>query len=140
MSKKKVRFNLFDSLLNFFIFKFFFCQREIWSLVNSKHVTYRREMRGVIKAEMFGQLTSGLESAWNRLKGEGNYIFLAFHLFHFFFFGFNSTVCCVYLRNCCDSEVLTKENIVEPMRDIRRALLEADVSERMPCNTWKRKN
>lgn len=26
-------------------------------------------------------------------------------------------------------EVLTKENIVEPMRDIRRALLEADVSE-----------
>jgi signal recognition particle subunit SRP54 len=27
------------------------------------------------------------------------------------------------------SEVLTKENIVEPMRDIRRALLEADVSE-----------
>uniref|UniRef100_A0A803QK52 signal-recognition-particle GTPase n=2 Tax=Cannabis sativa TaxID=3483 RepID=A0A803QK52_CANSA len=44
---------------------------------------------------MFGQLTSGLESAWNKLKGE---------------------------------EVLTKENIVEPMRDIRRALLEADVS------------
>ncbi|KAJ6316372.1 hypothetical protein OIU78_019624 [Salix suchowensis] len=50
---------------------------------------------GVVKAEMFGQLTSGLESAWNKLKGE---------------------------------EVLTKENIVEPMRDIRRALLEADVS------------
>lgn len=25
-------------------------------------------------------------------------------------------------------EVLSKENIVEPMRDIRRALLEADVS------------
>ncbi|KAJ6778400.1 hypothetical protein OIU74_002234, partial [Salix koriyanagi] len=50
---------------------------------------------GVVKAEMFGQLTSGLESAWNKLKGE---------------------------------EVLTKENIVERMRDIRRALLEADVS------------
>lgn len=30
---------------------------------------------------------------------------------------------------CCDPEVLTKENIVEPMRDIRRALLEADVRE-----------
>ncbi|KAG4913538.1 hypothetical protein JHK86_053971 [Glycine max] len=44
---------------------------------------------------MFGQLTSGLETAWNKLKGE---------------------------------EVLSKENIVEPMRDIRRALLEADVS------------
>lgn len=29
---------------------------------------------------------------------------------------------------CYDSEVLTKENIMEPMRDIRRALLEADVS------------
>lgn len=28
----------------------------------------------------------------------------------------------------CATEVLTKENIVEPMRDIRRALLEADVS------------
>lgn len=52
-------------------------------------------MRGGIRAEMFDQLTSGLESAWNKLKGE---------------------------------EVLTKENIVEPMRDIRRALLEADVS------------
>ncbi|KAK6126419.1 hypothetical protein DH2020_039807 [Rehmannia glutinosa] len=54
-----------------------------------------KEMRGIVRAEMFGQLTSGLEAAWNKLKGE---------------------------------EVLTKENIVEPMRDIRRALLEADVS------------
>lgn len=48
-----------------------------------------------MRAEMFGQLTSGLEAAWSKLKGE---------------------------------ELLTKENIVEPMRDIRRALLEADVS------------
>ncbi|XP_057499590.1 signal recognition particle subunit SRP54, chloroplastic [Actinidia eriantha] len=64
--------------------------------VNSKNVgAVRRKMRGVIRAEMFGQLTGGLEAAWNKLKGE---------------------------------EVLTKENIVEPMRDIRRALLEADVS------------
>lgn len=71
--------------------------REIWRWVNCKSVvTLGREMGGgVIKAEMFGQLTSGLESAWNKLKGE---------------------------------EVLTKENIAEPMRDIRRALLEADVS------------
>ncbi|KAK8685610.1 hypothetical protein V6N13_041610 [Hibiscus sabdariffa] len=69
--------------------------REIWGWVNSKSVTFRREMRGVVRAEMFGQLTSGLEAAWTKLKGE---------------------------------EVLTKENIVEPMRDIRRALLEADVS------------
>uniref|UniRef100_A0A7N0V1X8 signal-recognition-particle GTPase n=1 Tax=Kalanchoe fedtschenkoi TaxID=63787 RepID=A0A7N0V1X8_KALFE len=69
--------------------------RRIWGLVNSKSVGVRRELRGVVRAEMFGQLTSGLESAWNKLKGE---------------------------------EVLTKENIVEPMRDIRRALLEADVS------------
>jgi len=44
---------------------------------------------------MFGQLTTGLESAWNKLRGV---------------------------------DVLTKENIAEPMRDIRRALLEADVS------------
>ncbi|XP_011004223.1 PREDICTED: signal recognition particle 54 kDa protein, chloroplastic [Populus euphratica] len=71
--------------------------REIWRWVNCRSVvTLGREMGGgVIKAEMFGQLTSGLESAWNKLKGE---------------------------------EVLTKENIAEPMRDIRRALLEADVS------------
>ncbi|CAA3011310.1 signal recognition particle 54 kDa, chloroplastic [Olea europaea subsp. europaea] len=70
--------------------------RELWGVINSnKGVTVRREMRGVVRAEMFGQLTSGLESAWNKLKGE---------------------------------EVLTKENIAEPMRDIRRALLEADVS------------
>ncbi|XVF55745.1 hypothetical protein PTKIN_Ptkin06aG0061500 [Pterospermum kingtungense] len=69
--------------------------REIWGWVNCKTVTFRREMRGVVRAEMFGQLTSGLEAAWTKLKGE---------------------------------EVLTKENIAEPMRDIRRALLEADVS------------
>ncbi|KAK7858959.1 signal recognition particle subunit SRP54, chloroplastic [Quercus suber] len=72
--------------------------REVWGWVNSKSVTSvrRGDRRGlVVRAEMFGQLTSGLEAAWNKLKGE---------------------------------EVLTKENIVEPMRDIRRALLEADVS------------
>ncbi|KAH7554089.1 hypothetical protein ACOSP7_028919 [Xanthoceras sorbifolium] len=70
--------------------------REIWGWINSKTVTIRRDdKRSLVRAEMFGQLTSGLESAWNKLKGE---------------------------------EVLTKENIVEPMRDIRRALLEADVS------------
>ncbi|KAE8023366.1 hypothetical protein FH972_009072 [Carpinus fangiana] len=70
--------------------------RELWGWVNSKSVTVGRGTHGVVvRAEMFGQLTSGLEAAWNKLKGE---------------------------------EVLTKENIVEPMRDIRRALLEADVS------------
>ncbi|KAG6419144.1 hypothetical protein SASPL_121356 [Salvia splendens] len=70
--------------------------REVWGVINSRSsAVQRKEMRGVVRAEMFGQLTSGLESAWNKLKGE---------------------------------EVLTKENIVEPMRDIRRALLEADVS------------
>lgn len=41
-------------------------------MINSRNVVIsRREMRGVIRAEMFGQLTSGLESAWNKLKGEG---------------------------------------------------------------------
>ncbi|KAI4370174.1 hypothetical protein MLD38_018549 [Melastoma candidum] len=69
--------------------------RELWCFVNSRGVIARRAMRGVVRAEMFGQLTTGLESAWSKLKGE---------------------------------ETLTKENIVEPMRDIRRALLEADVS------------
>ncbi|CAN6339684.1 unnamed protein product [Urochloa humidicola] len=59
---------------------------------------WRRRRRAgglVVRAEMFGQLTTGLESAWNKLRGV---------------------------------DVLTKENITEPMRDIRRALLEADVS------------
>ncbi|OVA06030.1 Signal recognition particle [Macleaya cordata] len=69
--------------------------REIWGWLNSRSTSVKRANRGVVKAEMFGQLTSGLEAAWNKLKGE---------------------------------EVLTKENIVEPMREIRRALLEADVS------------
>lgn len=66
-------------------------------MINSRgDVNLGREVRPcIVRAEMFGQLTSGLEAAWNKLKGE---------------------------------EVLTKENIVEPMRDIRRALLEADVS------------
>ncbi|XP_068659238.1 signal recognition particle subunit SRP54, chloroplastic [Aristolochia californica] len=69
--------------------------REIWSWVLSPSSRAKREMRSIVKAEMFGQLTSGLEAAWSKLKGE---------------------------------DVLTKENIVEPMREIRRALLEADVS------------
>lgn len=47
-------------------------KRELWGIVNSQRVIpVRREKRGVIRAEMFGQLTSGLESAWNKLKGEG---------------------------------------------------------------------
>ncbi|RLM98224.1 hypothetical protein C2845_PM06G13980 [Panicum miliaceum] len=57
--------------------------------------TRRRGSGLVVRAEMFGQLTTGLESAWNKLRGV---------------------------------DVLTKENIAEPMRDIKRALLEADVS------------
>ncbi|KAJ8754777.1 hypothetical protein K2173_012166 [Erythroxylum novogranatense] len=70
--------------------------RDLWNWVNCKStVSSRRDERGFVRAEMFGQLTSGLEAAWSKLKGE---------------------------------EVLTKENIAEPMRDIRRALLEADVS------------
>uniref|UniRef100_A0ACD5W9X8 Uncharacterized protein n=1 Tax=Avena sativa TaxID=4498 RepID=A0ACD5W9X8_AVESA len=59
---------------------------------------WRRRQRGsglVVRAETFGQLTTGLESAWNKLNGV---------------------------------DVLSKESIAEPMRDIRRALLEADVS------------
>ncbi|XAR69759.1 Signal-recognition-particle GTPase [Bertholletia excelsa] len=45
--------------------------RELWVFVNSRSTCPdRREMRGIIKAEMFGQLTSGLEAAWNRLRGK----------------------------------------------------------------------
>jgi signal recognition particle subunit SRP54 len=49
-------------------------QKEIWGLVQSKSITVKRTdmIRPVIvRAEMFGQLTTGLESAWNKLKGEG---------------------------------------------------------------------
>ncbi|RID72943.1 hypothetical protein BRARA_B00120 [Brassica rapa] len=69
--------------------------REIWSWVKSKTVGQGRYRRSQVRAEMFGQLSSGLEAAWTKLKGE---------------------------------DVMTKENIAEPMKDIRRALLEADVS------------
>ncbi|KAB1222585.1 Signal recognition particle 54 kDa protein, chloroplastic [Morella rubra] len=45
--------------------------REVWGWVNSKSVTVRKGLCGVfVRAEMFGQLTSGLEAAWNKLKGE----------------------------------------------------------------------
>ena len=59
-------------------------QRETWGLINSKSVTIRRNGRRrlIVRAEMFGQLTSGLEAAWNKLKGEG----LFFCFFNFIFF------------------------------------------------------
>ncbi|TVU26883.1 hypothetical protein EJB05_29454 [Eragrostis curvula] len=73
-------------------------QAPVLRAPSSSFQGWRRKRRGcglVVRAEMFGQLTTGLESAWNKLRGV---------------------------------DVLTKENIAEPMRDIRRALLEADVS------------
>ncbi|CAF1878897.1 BnaC02g02830D [Brassica napus] len=69
--------------------------REIWSWVKTKTVGHGSYRRSQVRAEMFGQLSSGLEAAWTKLKGE---------------------------------DVMTKENVAEPMKDIRRALLEADVS------------
>lgn len=57
--------------VNFVIVLLFAFQRRIWGFVNSKSVNVRKEFRGVVRAEMFGQLTSGLENAWNKLKGEG---------------------------------------------------------------------
>lgn len=57
-----------------------FSQRELWGWVNSKSVTVGRGTHGVIvRAEMFGQLTSGLEAAWNKLKGEGSVLALHLH-------------------------------------------------------------
>lgn len=38
-----------------------------------------RRKRGsglVVRAEMFGQLTTGLESAWNKLRGTGEFLFV----------------------------------------------------------------
>ncbi|CAA7397038.1 unnamed protein product [Spirodela intermedia] len=71
--------------------------RETWDWVHSKSRSIENGNKNglYVKAEMFGQLTGGLEAAWSKLRGV---------------------------------DVLTKENIAEPMRDIRRALLEADVS------------
>ncbi|KAK1310238.1 hypothetical protein QJS10_CPA08g01463 [Acorus calamus] len=45
---------------------------QIWDWVSSGAGDLERKRRGgalVVRAEMFGQLTSGLESAWNKLKG-----------------------------------------------------------------------
>lgn len=48
--------------------------------MNSKIVTVGRGAHGVVvRAEMFGQLTSGLEAAWNKLKGEGSVLALHLH-------------------------------------------------------------
>ncbi|XP_078434920.1 chloroplast signal recognition particle 54 kDa subunit [Wolffia australiana] len=71
--------------------------RTTWGWVQSKSKNAGNGKRNglSLRAEMFGQLTGGLEAAWTKLRGV---------------------------------DVLTKENIAEPMRDIRRALLEADVS------------
>ncbi|XP_078155287.1 chloroplast signal recognition particle 54 kDa subunit [Carex rostrata] len=78
------------------------CTRSTRSLLTSSRHTNFGKIQGrtrcnrlKVRAEMFGQLTTGFETAWNKLRGV---------------------------------DVLTKENMVEPMRDIRRALLEADVS------------
>jgi signal recognition particle subunit SRP54 len=66
------------------------CQTK-WGLVNRRI----RHGSDLVRAEMFGQLTTSLEAAWSKLSKQ---------------------------------DVLTRENMAEPMRDIRRALLEADVS------------
>lgn len=61
-------------LLFFLFFPSLFLQKDIWAMINSGiAVNHGRDMsRGfVVRAEMFGQLTTGLEAAWNKLKGEG---------------------------------------------------------------------
>eukprot|EP01018_Ginkgo_biloba_P030733 Gb_10951 [translate_table: standard] len=63
--------------------------------LSSNKLVNRRRGFVIVRAEMFGQLTTSLEAAWSKLRKE---------------------------------DVLTRENITEPMREIRRALLEADVS------------
>ena len=71
--------------LSLVFFFFFFGQREVWGWVNSKSVTSGRrgDRRGlVVRAEMFGQLTSGLEAAWNKLKGEGSLPFTVLFFIH----------------------------------------------------------
>ncbi|XP_039032823.1 signal recognition particle 54 kDa protein, chloroplastic-like [Hibiscus syriacus] len=69
--------------------------RKLWLGLRRNPKNFQKETRGVVRAEMFGQLTSGLEVSWIKLKGD---------------------------------EVLTNENIMGPMCDIRRALFEVDAS------------
>lgn len=38
----------------------------------SKTAVGQGRRRSQVRAEMFGQLTSGLEAAWTKLKGEGS--------------------------------------------------------------------
>lgn len=40
--------------------------------MKSKTVGQGRYRRSYVRAEMFGQLTGGLEAAWSKLKGEGS--------------------------------------------------------------------
>ena len=62
-------------------------QREVWNLVKSKSVSVRRPLPNVIRAEMFGQLTSGLEAAWTKLKGEG-FVYSVTSITEFGFFSY----------------------------------------------------
>lgn len=70
----------FLSTFHLLIWLFYFSQTEMWSLLNFRSVSMRKQTRSVVRAEMFGQLTSGLEAAWNKLKGEGFFFFLLFHV------------------------------------------------------------
>lgn len=71
------------------------CQREIWSWIYSESRGVKRETHNssIVRAEMFGQLTSGLEAAWNKLKGEGVYT-----SFFFIFKRMNCLVIVVIIR------------------------------------------
>lgn len=87
-SKRNTTLQLYPPFYPFLIlFADVYSQREIWSWINSKNVSLRREYkRSLVRAEMFGQLTSGLEAAWTKLKGEGSVA----SLFNFCVFCMNS--------------------------------------------------
>ncbi|RWW26026.1 hypothetical protein GW17_00009613 [Ensete ventricosum] len=46
-------------------------ERELWGWINSKSEHVSRGRCFTVRAEMFGQLTTGLETAWNKLRGVG---------------------------------------------------------------------
>lgn len=50
-----------------------FLQRETWDWVHSKSRSIENGNKNglYVKAEMFGQLTGGLEAAWSKLRGVG---------------------------------------------------------------------
>ena len=82
----------------------------------------------VIRAAVFDQLTTSLEQVWGKLKNEGEDGRIFCLLTYYDAFGWPHHGHNVDLNfTILVADTLTRDNIKEPMKEIRRALLEADV-------------